>query len=528
MRKIILPIFIIFLSLALTSCNTIQNSKIEPADNDTKEKPIKYKVEKIVLSKGYQSLEPNVEILKKNKNIKILVSLGLVESSGIKIDGITKNNNEINIYTNRLVEDNKTQLAIPQAIVNLKISSKDNIDDIKFNIINQNYEPIELKFGKSQILSKIYSQYKIAPNTVPLVDLVKTNESFIWNIDFNSIFNKDDLESPLVNLHVKADANTGEILLSNREIISEYIDDGLILDYIPQHYILYKQEQIDDGKNTNMLWLYNLKNGEKEKIYETKHSIYSASFSPDNKHIAFIENDEDISDIYLININEKTANKITPIDYNHTWNIKWINEDNLYFVNNNEKNSSTLLKYNIVDKNSQEVFSVGKTISDFDFKDNLIVFTEYSDKDINQNIYITKDGSNLIELDKGYRISFIDKNSIIYLKNSQDKNIDLMCIYDIENNSKNVETELDVKNYIKLDQDNLLVITKNSCNNDYTLNKYNIIDNSSESIAEITGETFFYDEVLNRGYVSLSAPMEKDERHIIYSIDLNKISLNKK
>ncbi len=44
----------------------------------------------IVLSKGFQSTDPNVEILKKNNNLKLLASLGIVESSGVTIDKITK------------------------------------------------------------------------------------------------------------------------------------------------------------------------------------------------------------------------------------------------------------------------------------------------------------------------------------------------------------------------------------------------------------------------------------------------------
>lgn len=528
MKKIISLVFLAFLAVALTSCNTIQNSDTEPADNGLKEKPIEYEIEKIVLSKGYQSLEPNIEVLEKNKDVKILVSLGLVESSGIKIDRITENNGEINIYTNRLLEDNKTQLAIPQAIINLKITDKDNLDDIKFNIINQNYDPIELKFGKSQILNKIYSQFKISPNTIPIVDLVRTKENFIWNIDFNNISETDDWKSPLINLNVKADANTGEVVISNKEVISEYIDNGLILDYIPGKYLLYKQEETDGKKNANILWLYNLQNKEKEKLYETNHIIYSAIFSNDNRNIAFIENDENISSIFLINTDEKTINKITAVDYDNTWNMKWKDEDNLYFINNDSENKSTLLKYNIYDKKSEEVFSVGKVISDFDFKNDLVVFTEYDEKELNQNIYITKDGSNLVTIDEGYRISFLDDSKIIYLKNLQSENTNILSLYNLEDNSKITETEVDVKDYIKLDPNNLLVIAKNSSNKDYTIVKYNTENKFSNPIGEITGETFFYDEILNRCYISLSPPMENEKRHIICSIDLNKLNINKK
>lgn len=524
MRKVILPIFVAFLVLVLTSCTDLNFPNEKSADNKIEEKSIKYKIEKIILSKGYQSLEPNVKILEKDKTVKILVSLGLFESSGIEINKITKNNNEINIYTNRLLENDNTQLTIPQAIVKLSISDEEDLEDIKFNIINGNYDPIELKFGKAEILNKIYAQFKIAPNTTPEVNLVREKESFIWNIDFNSISDKDNLEAPLVDLHIKADANTGEIVHTNKKVISEYIDDGLILDYISDQNLLYKQDQIDSKKDTDMLWMYNLKNGEKEKIYETKDSIYSAHFSPDNRNIALIENDEEVSNIYLINVNEKTAKKITPIDYKNTWNIKWKDEDNLYFINNDTKNKSTLFKYNISNKDAERVFSVDKNISDFDFRGETFIFTQLNEKKVNENIYITEDGSTIVEIDKGYRISFLDDDSIVYLKNLEEEDSDIIYIYNLKNSSKISETELNIKDYIKLDSNNLLIIAKNSCNNDYTLVKYNIIDKLLEPIAEITGEVFFYDKVLNKGYISISPPIENDKKHTIYSIDLNKVN----
>ncbi|MCG4585378.1 hypothetical protein L0P56_07705, partial [Anaerosalibacter bizertensis] len=250
--------------------------------------------------------------------------------------------------------------------------------------------------------------------------------------------------------------------------------------------------------------------------------------SPDNKNIAFIENDESISNIFLINIDEKTTNKITPVDYNHTWNMKWKDENNLYFINNDSENKSTLLKYSTTEKKSEEVFSVGKVISDFDFKNDLIVFTEYDEKKLNQNIYITRDGSNLVTIDEGYKISFLNDSTIIYLKNLQNENTNILSLYSLEDNSKITETGVDVKDYIKLDPNNLLIIEKNSSNKDYTIMKYNTENKFSKPIGKITGEVLFYDEALNKCYISLSPPIENEKRHIIYSIDLNKLNINKK
>ncbi|WP_416198455.1 MAG: Peptidase S9 [Sporanaerobacter sp.] len=524
MKKIFLPLFITLLILTLVACNNA-NQKLETTKK-LEEKPIGYKIEKIVLSKGYQTIEPNVELSTKDGETKLLASLGLLECSGVTIDKITKSGNEINIYTNRLLEDDKTQLVIPQADIVLYDLGNENLKNIKFNIISQNYKPIELKFGKTQTLNKIYSHFKISPNTIPEVNLVRSKNSFVWNISFNNIFDKENLKAPLINLNVKADALTGEILSSEKNIISDYIDDGLIIDYIPKKYLLYKQEHTIDSKTSNILWLYNLQTKEKEKIYETNDSIYSAIFNPNSNCIALIENDKDETDIYLINTKDKMINKITPIGYRHTWNMSWKDDFTLYFVDNNSKNKSTFFSYNIKDNVLENIFTTPKNISKFDINGDLIVFTEFDKNELNQNIYLTKDGATLKKIDEGYSVNFLNDDKIIYLKNIHDKNEDVLYSYSLKENLTQKETDLNVKNYIKLNSENLIIIAKNSCNNDYTLVKYNIKDNSFENLANITGDNLFYDEELNKGYISLSPPIENSKRHIIYSVDLNKLSVN--
>ncbi|SHI18177.1 TolB family protein [Sporanaerobacter acetigenes] len=524
MKKILLLIFITLLILLLVSCNNTTH-KLESSEK-LEEKPIGYKIEKIVLSKGYQTIEPNVELNTKDGKTKLLASLGLVECSGVTIDKITKSDNEINIYTNRLLEDDKTQLVIPQANIVLYDLDNESLKNFKFNIINQNYKPIELKFGKTQTLNKIYSHFKISPNTIPEVNLVRNKDSFVWNISFNNIFDKENLKAPLVNLSVKADALTGEILSSNRNIVSDYIDDGLIIDYVPKKYLLYKQEHSNDSTTSNVLWLYNLETKEKEKIYETNDSIYSAIFNPDNNYISLIENDENETDIYLINMKDKITNKITPIGYNHTWNISWKDNSTLCFMDNNAKDKSTMFSYNIKDNSLENIFTTPKNISNFDINGDLIVFTEFDEGELNQNIYLTKDGTTLKKLDEGYSANFLNDDKILYLKNIHDKNEDNLYSYDLKEALVQKETDLNVKNYVKLNSENLIIIAKNSCNNDYTLVKYNIKDNSFKEFANITGDKLFYDEELNKGYISLSPPIENSKRHIIYSIDLSKLKLN--
>ena len=157
MKKILILFTIITLILAASGCNLIEDGPLKIMEKLEKEESLSYKIEKIVLSKGFQSIEPSVEVLNKNSNLKLLISTGLIESSGVTINKITKSGKEINIYIDRLLEKGKIQLAVPQIMIEIEEPVVEKLEELNYNIISQNYEPIALKFNKSQILNKIYS-----------------------------------------------------------------------------------------------------------------------------------------------------------------------------------------------------------------------------------------------------------------------------------------------------------------------------------------------------------------------------------
>src|SRR5690606_26009377 len=143
-----------------------------------------------------------------------------------------------------LVEDN-IQLAVPQIILDLKNTKLTNFEDIKFNIVNENFEPISFKLELNDAINKVKSDFNVTANTVPEINLSNIDGRFIWNIVYNSIFDKDNPETPLVNLSVELDANSAEIIQSKKGFISSYIDEGHVLDYIMDKYILYRKADIN-------------------------------------------------------------------------------------------------------------------------------------------------------------------------------------------------------------------------------------------------------------------------------------------
>ena len=258
MKKILFLLIIVLFTSLLNGCNSVDKKPFNIMEKRHEEK-LSFRIENIVLSKGFQSTDPNVEILKKNNNLKLLASLGIVESSGVTIDKITKLDNNINIYINRLLDEGKVQLAIPQVMIEIQEPIVEKLESLNFNIINQNYEPIYLKFNKKQILNNIYSQFKISSNTIPTVTLTKPKDTIIWNISFQNIYDKENYKSPLINFNVKVDALTGEIIDSKKDNISSYIDDGHLLDYIPSNHILYKKQEVNKDGEFEILWVYDIK-----------------------------------------------------------------------------------------------------------------------------------------------------------------------------------------------------------------------------------------------------------------------------
>ena len=521
MKKVLFLLIIIVLLFSTLGCSSNRKTPFSSLEK-VEEESINYHIDKIVLSKGFQSIEPNVEVLKKNNNLKLLATLGLVECSGVEIDKITKSGKDINIYINCLSEKNKVQLAVPQVFIKIDDPTLQKLEDVSFNIINNNYEPISLKFSKNQILNKIYSQFKITPNTMPTVKLTKLKDNIVWNISFHSIFDKENSKFPLINFSVKVDAATGKILDSKKDIISNYIDDGYLLDYIPHNYLLYKRQHNEKDNNYESLWTYNIENGERSKLYTSKDKIQSAKFSPDNKYISLIEVDGKKSDLYIIPRPDKIAYKITPINYLQPQLMKWKDDSTLYFVDVNE-DKSTLLSYDINKNTSKIEFTLEINVEDFDSAYDKFIFVEKDENSLNRNIYLTEDGIDLKEIDTGFKPTFFNENTIAYLKNVENEDKNILHLYNMENDNEISNLDVNITSYFKLDDENIVFVEKNTCNNDYTLTRYNVVENLATPIAKITSDKIFYDSANERGYINLTPPLD-DSKSAIYSIDLKKLN----
>ncbi len=507
----------------MVGCSPKEELPLLDAGKTLDEKVIKHRVEKIILSKGFQSTEPMVEASKEGGKLKLIVTAGVIECSGINIDKVTRAGNTISLYISGLFERDKIKLAIPQATVIIDEVIDSNINDLNFNIVSQNYKAISLKYNKNQIIDKIRGEFKIDLNTIPQVELVKDGDNIYWDMLFVSLIHKDNHKSPLSNLTVKADAISGEILDYEKSAISTYIDQGYLMDYLPNELILYKKVHTDNDIQYESLWTYDIGSYKKTKIYTTKYSIQSAYFNPVGEHISLIEKDDSKSDVYIIEMSKNIAYKVTPPEYFHPKLIRWKNNNELSIADvNGEK--STIFTYDIVENRLVKEFEVDKVISSFDVFDNMIVFSEVDELAINKNIYLTDDGLNLKQVGSGFSPSFFNKKNIIYLENDKD-NKNILKMYDIEKNNIVDRLNYNIVSYKKLDDETIIFIENTNFNNEYSLIKYLVDSRSIASTYRVSSPSLYYSSEKEKAYMSLAISGNGESLNNIYCIDLKEVSI---
>lgn len=519
---------LIFLSIILTlmGCSNADPILFKEANSNIKEEEISYTVEQVLLSKGFQSVEPKVEVLKKGLTTKLIASLGLFQSSGIKVSKIVRIGNEMNIHLQNQSNEELSQLVVPQVIIELKGYKLKKLDDMQFNIINENFKPLKLKFGITDVINKIDSEFKIASNTSPITTLIPQDGKLLWDITYNNVFDKDNPEAPLANVSVLMDANTGDIITTKKTFISSLIDEGYILDYIANKYILYAKAERDIEKKVinEHLWYYDIENNEKSLIYSSNMKINNSRFSPDFEHISVIESKESLSSLYIIPKADRKAYKVLfeePLTPNIT---AWKDSNTLYIVDNSLKDISNIYEYNIKENITRLKASIEKTITALRIEKDSFMITEEDKENVNYKISVTKDWKSFRLIDQGSCPKFINEKTIAYLKNSEKENKKELNIYDLELKEKYDVLELNISSFYIQPDGNIIILENNPSNNDFTVILYDIKEKTRTPITKTNSDRVFYNAEKNLLYVYLQIPFESDKTELIYSIDLSKLA----
>lgn len=518
--------YILYLSLmiTLTACSPKNNTPVIDSNLSTDvTSSIEYKVEKTILSKGFQSITPTVELIEKDSGQYVLVNLGVVECSTANIDSVSRVNNEINIYTSIKKEWGKKDIVVPQILLKLEDIDNLSLKDLKFHVIANNYKPIQVKFDRAQILNKIYTQFKYTANAMPNVSLTKENGEYIWSIKLNNTFLKNNPSSPLFMFKAKINSDSGNILNAQPILLSEIIDMGKIINYAKDNYIAYVKKEQNEEIINESLWLYNINSFEKQKIYSTNNSIYSIEFSPDLKKLAIIENNGKLTDLFVVNLENNLTQKITPMERRHTWNIKWKDDNILYTVNNDEQRMSSIIALDTITNEENLLFTVNLNVTNFDVgKDSFILEENNSSQEISY-VYLKNKDEKSKRIASGLDCRYIDNDNIVYRKKIEKEDKYELYIYNIKKDEETLLTNIDTRKFLLINEDTIFIVGKNNTSTEYSIYLYNLKKDESILLGHILDKDVFYSFSLNTGFFSIIPSSDNADSHYIYGVNFDEL-----
>ncbi|MDR7856553.1 hypothetical protein [Tissierella sp.] len=525
MKKLLFMIFTLILTLSLVACNTKDGNLVELKDNITfEEEEISYEIEQILFSKSFQSIDSSVEIITNNNKLKVLASLGLTECSSVNVNSITKKGSEINIHVSARYSKNSLRLAVPQVFMEIDKSKLKGIDNLKFNIVYDDYNPLKIKFGINEVLNKLEANYKLSTKTSPVFTLSRSGESLVWSITYNSIFDRETPEVPLVNLFAQVDAISGDIIESEKVNISSALDEGHVLNYISDDLILYKKSIVDNvtNKTKEQLWLYNTVNNEKTMIFYSNYNIHSVEPNKNRELISIVEVNDNGSELYIVSLEDNRTYKINLEEEFNPSIMSWKDENILYLVDSN-KYGTVIYSFDIESNKSTLVTKFQRMIEYLVSNGKSFLVVEDSEEDNTKRISITTDWRDFNIIGNGFLPKYIDENHIAYLKKDNTQDSSTLIIYNIGEGRTIRRIEENIVNYRVISPTNLVYIVKNSINN-YALINYSLENKSSTNIANLIDQKIYYNENDSLVYLNTILPFESDKREMIYIIDLNKLN----
>lgn len=526
MKRSLIIIVAICLTLIAFGCRSNDTSPTNYGSRILKDdERINYTVDQILLSQSFQSTEPSIEVTSKKNTIKVVASLGLTESSGVKINKLVKRGNEVDIHVSGIYDESKLKLAVPHLTLEITTPRFSKNEDLKFNIVKDDYRPLKIKFGVNETLSKIQSHFKISPTGAPIINLTRLKDDIIWDITYESIFDRENPQNPLINLSASIDANSGDILDFEKTFISSTIDDGHILDYISDNYILYKKpvKSISSEDSEEQLWSYNLLTQEKNMLFSSNFKIHSAKYSDNLSYISIIESSDKGTGLYIIPRSDQKTYKVSFEDIFNPKIMTWKDDNNLYLIEKTNK-ESIVFSYHVDKNTSNRVAKVNKDIESLIIRDNWFLILEKGEDNFNKIISTTLDWEIFDFIDYGYNPGFIGGSKLGFLQKDEKLHTNSLILYNIKD-QENINIIGDNITTFQILSDDLISYVNNNPNyNNFTLVKYSLKDESKEDLASLVEDRVFYDPKRNSIYANITLPFESDKQEIIYSIDLTKLN----
>lgn len=520
MKKRFLLFIVFIMPLLLSACSLgdlpfLNKVNIKAAAYDNSN--FMFTVEKVLLSKGYQNTEPRVELVSKLDETRILIFPGLVKSSGMKISDITIEDDVVNI---NIVNSSysSAELVIPQISVLLTKLDKNNIDKLSFNIINENYQPIKINHGIVDVLNKVQADFKISTDTYPSISLVEKNDSILWKIDYDNIFDIENREIPIIDLELLVDSSNGEVLMSKKALISTLIDDGEILSLNQKYGFLYNKTRIENQITMNEIWFYNFLDNTKSKVYTSQSEITSARFRTDGLALAFIEKRDDYSIPYIIELADKRVTKVVLEENQMPEQIDWKTNDELSILTSFKANQSTIYVYNTNDNTLRTGLTAVFDIASFSQFEDKILLSEYVETTKNNTIKLWEPRKGFVYIGSGYSPQVINENYGVYIEKDENSDMESLHILDLNTLKNDFTISNTIKSFKFISPNEIYISETSDGNSCFKSSILNIDDKELYPIGNINSYKSFYHKETQLIYLNVSLPFVENSPKIIFSI----------
>ncbi|WP_422486188.1 hypothetical protein [Gudongella sp. DL1XJH-153] len=514
-------LLLIVLSITfITGCSLPFLRESTPVQGQKIEIEPEFNVEQVVLSQGFQNTEPRIELSRKNNNLLLLVSPGIVQSTGMEVSKIEDVDGVYNIH---LVNSSysSAELVIPQITVLLSNVTPSEAESMKFSIVNENYTPVSVSHGIVDVLKKVKSDYKISTDGSPSIRLIKEENEPLWVIEYNNIYDTENLEIPLINLRLKVSANNGEVVESSKGLISTYFDQGTILDFVPGKAIIYSRKNLDTNKDE--LWYYDFISGDKVDIFKTFSLIKSAQLSPDGLNVALLERDGEKATAYTISIDDRRAVRIgTNMDLIPE-QISWNNDLEIQVLTSFTDNQTQIFSYNIQDNSLMATYVFMMDLDTLSTMNDVILASEFTSNNSNNRILVSDGGNGFRYVDDGFSPKILNENLGMHLRNDDSSTKNRLHIFNLKTLETEYETRFNVVDTSIISDTEILVIEKLPGNNSFGAHILDIESFELISLGNINTSRIYLDMNTETIYANPSITYRSEVLEIIYSMNLSNL-----
>ena len=518
-KKLICLIF--FTVFFLSGCDLFQ--PIE--DHTSLEENFSYEIEQIQYAKTFEQIQPTIHATQDGENkIRLSINIGVTDSTNIELESIKKRGSIVHIKVKGEHADRKNTLSTPIIYLTIR-TNQFKASDVTYNVINDDVNVYSIKYSLSDMISLLENKLKLSAKTLPSATLTKDNKGFYWNVYYHGIVDKDDPNLSLIYLNAKVDAQTGEILSSNKDVISNLLDHGKILDFSKDSAMYYKKNiSVPSGTSPNIklqLWKYDIRTQKKEPFFETDFEVPTLQVSQDGSKLAFIEKNDMSKSIYISNTEDLKPYKLTLDGAIEPTFIRWNHENKLYIISY-DKTFCPIYVYDEEAKQVSLITTLSADLKDLIFGENQIALLQKHSDSKNCGIYV---GNNLEETEKigtGSDVRFLNNKYLSFVYTNDVDASRTLYLYDLEKKKRTDFSEKDISATLDAGDKTLAFIQRRNDFNNYVLLEYNLETAERKKIADLISTDSYYDSEHQTVYQNVFFPVNEGIQELIYYLQFQK------